>query len=312
MDQTEKAKPERVVSRSGELIRKSREILQTLPNPVEAFAKLKHLLGYRRTLPMPREDKAEERPYETVDSGRLRTLINRGQFYEGPIPSNIIQDRLANIDRIMFEKDGKTYHQGWRNEEVHVGAYLPPLAQNVPTLMDSFAQKASDLWFQVDNHNQQEMTRYTAWCLWTLINIHPKTDGNGRFSKALAEVLLPTKEVLGTRLDVWDNVFLLSDGQMMEEISRRSNRPLPDIPDEPEGHEEYKEWMIKYSPTLSEFYHPQGHDYPAEILQSLIDQTRVSETGKFLPAGLSTEVFELLVEFLNKVPDKQTPQARRA
>ncbi|XP_057666987.1 protein adenylyltransferase Fic [Diorhabda carinulata] len=72
----------------------------------------------------------------------------------------------------------------FRKEKVYVGSHVPPPHGDVPALMEIFVQ-----WLNSEEALSMHPVRYAALAHYKLVDIHPFTDGNGRTSRLLMNLL---------------------------------------------------------------------------------------------------------------------------
>lgn len=73
----------------------------------------------------------------------------------------------------------------YREEPIYVGNHRPPLAKEVPDLMDRFFSVVHENW-----ETLQHPTLLPAYALWRLNWIHPFVEGNGRTARAASYYLM--------------------------------------------------------------------------------------------------------------------------
>lgn len=279
------------------------------------IARILDILGRRRTRKLPsqvinlnanfseRAEAVDTQNADDINRAQFEDLVENNQLYEIPADKPFL-DIVDRIDQILTR--GKpNLEAGQRVDIVHVGKYFPPLPQNVPELMKAWSNKADILWNQTAaKPNTKEREQFVAWATWVLINIHPKLDGNGRLSKAVASYLLRDRRVLGWRSDLWNSVFLITDREMMKNVAARSQTIVPEVPNYPVDENLARQWVSEYGPLLHRFYYPNGQDLVAGILREAIDNTYIDKMGKFHFAGLSAQALDLMTTFLAKAPKR--------
>ncbi|CAG9855377.1 unnamed protein product [Phyllotreta striolata] len=73
----------------------------------------------------------------------------------------------------------------FRDEKVFVGNHVPPPHEDVPDLMESYVQ-----WLNSEDAQSMHPVRYAALAHYKLVDIHPFTDGNGRTSRLIMNLIL--------------------------------------------------------------------------------------------------------------------------
>ncbi|CAH0776539.1 unnamed protein product [Bemisia tabaci] len=73
----------------------------------------------------------------------------------------------------------------FRRTQVFVGGHIPPTPHHIPPLMEEFAE-----WLNSDQALRMHPVRYAALAHYKLVHIHPFTDGNGRTSRLLMNMIL--------------------------------------------------------------------------------------------------------------------------
>ncbi|XP_066594426.1 protein adenylyltransferase Fic isoform X2 [Prorops nasuta] len=105
------------------------------------------------------------------------TLVNR-------IGSISIKDILEIHRRVLGHVDpvqgGK-----FRRTQVYVGGHIPPGPGDIHYLMEEFA-----LWLNSERAIRMHPVRYAALAHYKLVHIHPFSDGNGRTSRLLMNMIL--------------------------------------------------------------------------------------------------------------------------
>lgn len=75
----------------------------------------------------------------------------------------------------------------WRTNDFKVGQHIPPLYQEVPTLMYQFFDELS---FKISNISDRETTISTiAYTHHQMVKIHPFINGNGRTARLLSNLV---------------------------------------------------------------------------------------------------------------------------
>ncbi|XP_050538464.1 protein adenylyltransferase Fic isoform X2 [Daktulosphaira vitifoliae] len=105
------------------------------------------------------------------------TLINQiGQIS--------VDDILQIHKRVMGFVD--PFDSGvFRQTQVFVGGHIPPGPSHIVTLMDNFSK-----WLNSESALRLHPVRYAALAHYKLVHIHPFTDGNGRTSRLLMNMIL--------------------------------------------------------------------------------------------------------------------------
>lgn len=73
----------------------------------------------------------------------------------------------------------------FREEQVFVGGHVPPPPEDLPHLMDMYVE-----WLNSDEALSMHPVRYAALAHYKLVDIHPFTDGNGRTSRLIMNLIL--------------------------------------------------------------------------------------------------------------------------
>ncbi|XP_012276045.1 adenosine monophosphate-protein transferase FICD homolog isoform X2 [Orussus abietinus] len=73
----------------------------------------------------------------------------------------------------------------FRRAQVYVGGHIPPGPGDIHYLMEEFA-----LWLNSENAIRMHPVRYAALAHYKLVHIHPFSDGNGRTSRLLMNMIL--------------------------------------------------------------------------------------------------------------------------
>ncbi|CAH0562231.1 unnamed protein product [Brassicogethes aeneus] len=73
----------------------------------------------------------------------------------------------------------------FRDEKVFVGSHIPPSHDLVPSLMESYCD-----WLNSEEAQSMHPVRYAALAHYKLVDIHPFTDGNGRTSRLIMNLIL--------------------------------------------------------------------------------------------------------------------------
>ncbi|XP_075217558.1 FIC domain protein adenylyltransferase [Lycorma delicatula] len=73
----------------------------------------------------------------------------------------------------------------FRRTQVYVGGHIPPGPLNIPPLMEQFAS-----WLNSEAAQRMHPVQYAALAHYKLVHIHPFTDGNGRTSRLLMNMIL--------------------------------------------------------------------------------------------------------------------------
>lgn len=105
------------------------------------------------------------------------TLINR-------LGSISVDDILEIHKRVMGFVD--PLESGvFRQTQVFVGGHIPPGPSHIGTLMENFS-----LWLNSESTLRLHPVRFAALAHYKLVHIHPFTDGNGRTSRLLMNMIL--------------------------------------------------------------------------------------------------------------------------
>ncbi|KAJ8950400.1 hypothetical protein NQ314_007940 [Rhamnusium bicolor] len=73
----------------------------------------------------------------------------------------------------------------FRDEKVFVGSHTPPPHEEIPALMESYAE-----WLNSEEAQSMHPVRYAALAHYKLVDIHPFIDGNGRTSRLIMNLIL--------------------------------------------------------------------------------------------------------------------------
>lgn len=73
----------------------------------------------------------------------------------------------------------------FRNEKVFISKHIPPPPEDVPILMQSYEN-----WLNSEEAQSMHPVRYAALAHYKLVDIHPFTDGNGRTSRLIMNLIL--------------------------------------------------------------------------------------------------------------------------
>lgn len=73
----------------------------------------------------------------------------------------------------------------FRRTQVFVGGHIPPGPLNIPPLMEQFAS-----WLNSEAAQRMHPVQYAALAHYKLVHIHPFSDGNGRTSRLLMNMIL--------------------------------------------------------------------------------------------------------------------------
>ncbi|KRT78842.1 hypothetical protein AMK59_7302 [Oryctes borbonicus] len=73
----------------------------------------------------------------------------------------------------------------FREEQVFVGGHVPPSPEELPHLMEMYVE-----WLNSDEAQSMHPVRYAALAHYKLVDIHPFTDGNGRTSRLIMNLIL--------------------------------------------------------------------------------------------------------------------------
>lgn len=105
------------------------------------------------------------------------TLVNR-------VGSISIKDILEIHMRVLGHVDPVQGGQ-FRRTQVYVGGHVPPGPGNIHYLMEEFAS-----WLNSETAIRMHPVRYAALAHYKLVHIHPFSDGNGRTSRLLMNMIL--------------------------------------------------------------------------------------------------------------------------
>ncbi|XP_012527174.1 protein adenylyltransferase Fic [Monomorium pharaonis] len=105
------------------------------------------------------------------------TLVNR-------VGSISIKDILEIHRRVLGHVDPIEGGQ-FRRTQVYVGGHIPPGPSDIHYLMEEFV-----LWLNSEQAIRMHPVRYAALTHYKLVHIHPFTDGNGRTSRLLMNMIL--------------------------------------------------------------------------------------------------------------------------
>lgn len=105
------------------------------------------------------------------------TLVNR-------VGSISMKDILEIHRRVLGHVDPVEGGQ-FRRTQVYVGGHIPPGPSNIHFLMDQFVT-----WLNSEQAIRMHPVRYAALTHYKLVHIHPFTDGNGRTSRLLMNMIL--------------------------------------------------------------------------------------------------------------------------
>ncbi|XP_017883128.1 adenosine monophosphate-protein transferase Fic [Ceratina calcarata] len=105
------------------------------------------------------------------------TLVNR-------VGSISIKDILEIHRRVLGHVDPVQGGQ-FRRTQVYVGGHVPPGPGDIHYLMEEFA-----LWLNSERAIRMHPVRYAALAHYKLVHIHPFSDGNGRTSRLLMNMIL--------------------------------------------------------------------------------------------------------------------------
>ncbi|KAG5348336.1 FICD transferase, partial [Acromyrmex charruanus] len=105
------------------------------------------------------------------------TLVNR-------VGSISIKDVLEIHRRVLGHVDPVEGGQ-FRRTQVYVGGHIPPGPGDIHYLMEEFV-----LWLNSEQAIRMHPVRYAALAHYKLVHIHPFTDGNGRTSRLLMNMIL--------------------------------------------------------------------------------------------------------------------------
>lgn len=105
------------------------------------------------------------------------TLVNR-------VGSISIKDILELHRRVLGHVDPLQGGQ-FRRTQVYVGGHVPPGPGDIHYLMEEFA-----LWLNSERAIRMHPVRYAALAHYKLVHIHPFSDGNGRTSRLLMNMIL--------------------------------------------------------------------------------------------------------------------------
>lgn len=105
------------------------------------------------------------------------TLINR--------LGGITVDDILEIHRRVLGFVDPMESGCFRRTQVYVGGHVPPRPRHIPPLMEQFAE-----WLNSEAAMRLHPVQYAALAHYKLVHIHPFTDGNGRTSRLLMNMIL--------------------------------------------------------------------------------------------------------------------------
>lgn len=73
----------------------------------------------------------------------------------------------------------------FRNEKVFIGKHIPPPPEEVPMMMEAY-----ESWLNSEEAQNMHPVRYAALAHYKLVDIHPFSDGNGRTSRLVMNLIL--------------------------------------------------------------------------------------------------------------------------
>lgn len=95
-----------------------------------------------------------------------------------------IKEILGIHRRVMGHVDPLS-SGSYRQTQVYVGSHTPPTPEDIPILMEEFAD-----WLNSEEAANMHPVRYAALAHYKLVDIHPFEDGNGRTSRLLMNLIL--------------------------------------------------------------------------------------------------------------------------
>ncbi|GAB3831195.1 Fic/DOC family protein [Hymenobacter jeollabukensis] len=102
------------------------------------------------------------------------------------LPVELTTGLPLEIHRVTF---GHLYDWAgqWRRSNPNVGSFVPPVFQQVPTLMYQFVEEVRFRQERVGS--EAEVVQLLAYAHHRLVAIHPFTNGNGRMARLLTNLL---------------------------------------------------------------------------------------------------------------------------
>jgi Fic family protein len=129
------------------------------------------------------------------------TALNTGLQAVESAPLDL--ETLLDVHRALMEDQTRGEHAGlWRDQAVWVGAptggpetatFVPPLAEHLPRLLDSWAE------WHADPPRLPLLIR-VALLHYQFLTIHPFVDGNGRVGRMLIQMILEEEHALSSPL----------------------------------------------------------------------------------------------------------------
>lgn len=230
-----------------------------------------------------------------ADFQRLQESDVLGEFDVSSPSFSLIMQR---VDQVLFSNTKGKLSVGWRKSDVVVGQYLPPKNAHVPLLIDSLAKKANGLWPKLFGKPDEE--RFAAWVLLNLLYIHPKLDGNGRFAKAVASVIL-NRDISGFKNRLWSEALALKTAGIVEAVTKKIGVDptafAQDLPPENDS--------AARNNYLRKIYRGGGNDYPTNILREEIDRAVIDEHGVFHSSEVNPEALATMTRFVSEAPHTQ-------
>lgn len=223
--------------------------------------------------------------------------INSGELTERVVGN--FRGSLENLDRILFTDKEGLYRSGWRGADVAVGVYKPPSFQNVPNLMRYLGETLGTLESKINWGDKTEVERLAAWAISMIIRIHPKLDGNGRLSKASAEILAPHKILSGYANPTWVEASHSMEKEMVASVAHVSSQRIPPALLGRQNVDPQALTEIMY-----DFYFHSGADWPAYILNWEMNQVGVDTKGRLTGSVLSAQSTRLMTEFVRHAPER--------
>lgn len=212
---------------------------------------------------------------------------------------------LRTLDSRLFTDAEGLFKAGWRTVDVGVGAYLAPKAEQVPHLLNNLGVKVGELEPKILRINYRERIKLAAWVMLIILKIHPRVDGNGRLAEAAAEQLLPSRKILGTYYNSWDNMNKFSVAEMMRNVSLANGQPIPDLLIRLNEHfgSHDQDQLVR---TNLEFYRWGGKDWVAKVLAEEIKDTSIDEKGYLIsPDMAKNKALMMLAVFLDEAPERK-------
>jgi fido (protein-threonine AMPylation protein) len=122
-----------------------------------------------------------------LDEAEAEGVIRAENYlYDLPEETEFTVALLLDLHRAAF---GRVYDWAgqYRRSNPNVGDFLPPLFQQVPTLLYQFAEEVQHRQQQVQS--PAELAALLAYAHHRFVSIHPFTNGNGRMARLLTNFL---------------------------------------------------------------------------------------------------------------------------